>query len=336
MTRPPSHDRILAAADRLAGLIGPTPLLPSPALAQASGAAAVWLKVEALQHTGSFKLRGASNRLALIPEESRPAGVVTCSSGNHAQAVAWAAARLGMPAAIVMPTDAPPVKRQRTEALGAEIHPYDRWREDREALARALTEARGATFVHPYEDPEVIAGQGTVGLELVAQCRAANGQPPQTVLVPCGGGGLSAGVALAVDALAPGCRVLAVEPEGLDDTARSLRAGRRLANPPEARSICDALLAPEPGALTFSLNRALLAGGLAVGDGEVRRAMGWLFREHRVVAEPGGVVGVAALLARRLEVTGQRVVVVVSGGNVDPTLYAEVLGEMAGPAPGSA
>ncbi len=326
---PPAFADIEAAAGRLAGLAVETPLLNAPALDRKLGGR-VLLKAETLQRTGSFKFRGAFNRISQIPEAERGAGVVAYSSGNHAQGVAAAAALLGVPAAIVMPEDAPAIKVANTRGLGAEVVLYDRFTEDREALATALAAERGATLVPPYDDPDVIAGQGTCGME-IAQQAAARGLEIDALLVCCSGGGLTAGCALALAELSPRTRVYTVEPAGFDDTRRSLIEGARVDNDPAARSFCDALLTPTPGELTFSINRRLLAGGFAVSDDEVRAAMGYAFRTLKLVLEPGGAVALAALLAGRLETRGKTVALILSGGNVDPDNFREVLAAEATP-----
>lgn len=312
---------VRAAAERLRGVAVRTPLLRDTPLDRLVGARLL-IKAEPLQRTGSFKLRGAYNAIAATDAPS----IVAWSSGNHAQGVAAAAALLGRRATIVMPADAPRIKVERTRALGAEIVLYDRMRESREAIGAAIAERTGAAVVRPYDDARVIAGQGTVGLEIVEQAAEA-GLLPDMVVIPCGGGGLVAGCAVGLHGLLPGLRVWAAEPEGHDDTARSLARGERLANPPGVRSICDALLAPEPGVLTFAINRALLAGGLVASDAEVRRAMALAFAELKIVVEPGGAVALAAVLAGRLDCRGRTVAVVLSGGNVDPELYAAAIRE---------
>lgn len=311
------------AAARLSGQVTLTPLLRSTALARITGAG-VLVKAESLQRTGSFKFRGAYNKLCSLDPGERARGVVAYSSGNHAQGVAEAARLLGINATIVMPEDAPALKLARTRASGATVVLYDRYRQDRRALAEEIAARSGRVRVPPFDDPEIIAGQGTVGLEIARQCAALT-LTPAAVLVPCGGGGLSAGVSIALRTLLPGSEIYAVEPEAFDDTRRSLSAGRRLPNPPDARSICDALLG-EPSELTFSINRRLLGGVLTVSDEAVREAMRLAFRELKLVAEPSGIVGLAALLEGKLEAHGGGpVVLVLSGGNVDPRLYCEVL-----------
>lgn len=301
-----------------------TPLLENADLNARCGRR-VLLKFEGAQHTGSFKFRGAYNRLARLTDTQRVAGVVAWSSGNHAQGVAAAARLLAMPATIVMPADAPAIKVANTRALGAEIIFYDRQRESREAIATDLATRRGAVLVPSFDDPFIIAGQGTVGLEIMEQAAEA-GATLGHVLVCCGGGGLVAGVATAVRALAPDVRVHAVEPAGFDDTARSLRSGQRESVAPDATSICDALLAPQPGALTFPINRALLAAGLVVTDADVRAAMRYAFSTLKLVVEPGGAVALAALLAGAAPDDGAPVAVVLSGSNVDPATYAAIIG----------
>ncbi len=319
---------VQAAAARLAGITRRTPLLAGTPLDQLTGGR-VLLKLESLQLTGSFKIRGAWNRLAQLGPAERRAGVVAFSSGNHAQGVAAAARALDIPATIVMPADAPQVKLAGTRALGAVIVTYDRHSEDREAIAAQLAARCGATLVPSYDDPAIIAGQGTVGLELIEQAGEL-GLAPDLVLLACSGGGLASGVALATRALLPACELYCVEPVGFDDTRRSLLAGERLANAPGGQSLCDALLAPAPGRLTFPLLQRLLAGGFVVSDAEVRTALAFAFRELRLVVEPGGVVALAALLAGRVLVRGRTVALVISGGNIDAGLFSALLQAPAG------
>ena len=321
---PPTAADIEAAAARLGGVVVETPLLESPLLNAAVGGR-VLVKAECLQRTGSFKYRGASNRIrSLGPDRRRAAGVVAYSSGNHAQGVALAAADAGTAALIVMPADAPAIKRENTAAYGAEIRLYDRAREDRAAIAAAEAETRGAVLVPPYDDPAVIAGQGTVGRE-IDRALTARGVAPDQVLVPCGGGGLIAGTSLWLTAERPGLPVYACEPAAFDDTARSLASGRREPVAAGAQSMCDALLAPTPGALTFAVNRQTLAGGLTATEEEVATAMRLAFRHLKLAVEPGGAVALAALLAGRVEARGRTSVVVISGGNVDPAFFARIL-----------
>ena len=322
---PPTIDDVVEAARRIRGHAVLTPLLRSDALDDVSGGR-VLLKVEALQRTGTFKFRGAFNRICRLDKGEIARGVLAWSSGNHAQGVAAAAALVGAPATIVMPSDAPMPKIENTRALGAEIVFYDRYAESREAIGTAIAQERGATIVPPYDDPRIIAGQGTVGLEAAAQV-AALGLIPDHALSPCGGGGLIAGCALALASPFPGIEVHPVEPVGFDDTTRSLHAGERLSNDPDARSVCDALLAPEPGELTFALNRRLLSDGVAVTDEDALGAVAWAYRNLRVVIEPGGAVALAAVLSGRFECKDKTVLVIVSGGNIAPDMFIRALSD---------
>lgn len=311
------------AARRIAGAAVRTPLLEFAPLNERVGHR-VLVKFEGAQHTGSFKFRGAYNRLSRIPDAQKPAGVVAWSSGNHAQGVAAAARLLDMPATIVMPADAPAIKVANTRALGAEVVPYDRYTQSREDIATALSQERGAVLVPSFDDPFIIAGQGTAGLEIMeqaAEARTAIGR----VLVCCGGGGLVAGIATAIKDAQPEVEVYSVEPRSFDDTARSLLSGRRETVSADARSICDALLAPSPGELTYPINKALLSGGLTVTDDEVRNAMRFAFQSMKLVIEPGGAVALAAALEGPSPSTSAATIVVVSGGNVDPDAYGEIL-----------
>lgn len=319
----PSFADIESAAERLKGLAVRTPLLENTILNERVKAR-VLVKPETLQRTGSFKFRGAYNAISRVSAADWPGGVTACSSGNHAQGVAEAARLCGLPAAIVMPEDAPALKIARTRRSGAEVVTYDRETEDREAIANRIGEERKAVFIPPYNSPYIIAGQGTVGLELMQDARNMNALP-DTVLVPAGGGGLIAGVSLAVRHMRDATKVYAVEPEGFDDHGRSLASGQREVNPALSGSICDALLAQTPGELTFSINSRLLAGAFAVSDDEVRDAVRFAFEELKLVVEPGGSVTLAALLAGKLDVTGQTVAIVLSGGNIDRPLFAEIL-----------
>ena len=319
----PTHADVVAAAARLRGVAVRTPLLASPQLDAATGAR-VFLKAECLQRTGSFKFRGAYNALAQIDPADRAKGVVACSSGNHAQGVAEAARLFGVAATILMPADAPASKIARTRRSGATIVTYDRATQDREALTVELAARTGGDLVHPFDDARVIAGQGTIGLEIVEDL-AELGLVPDLVTMPASGGGLAAGIALGLEAGAPAARVVMVEPAGFEDQARSLAEGRRVANPKTSGSICDALLAPMPGEITFAVNRARGASAVAVGDDEAMTAMAFAAVEHKLVVEPGGAVALAALLDRRIDVAGRIVVVVLSGGNVEPDLAARAL-----------
>ena len=322
-TRLPDFDDVRAAAARLAGHARRTPLLAATPLDELTSGR-ILLKLETLQHVGSFKFRGAYNRLAQLDAAQRRAGVVAFSSGNHAQGVACAARLLGVPATIVMPADAPRVKMQNTLALRAEVVTYDRLQESREQIAARLANERGAVLVPSFDDPDIIAGQGTVGLEIAEQA-AELGLALDDVIVCTSGGGLVAGTALAIRALSPATRVWTAEPEGHDDHRRSLASGRRESNAPGTRSICDALLAPEPGVLTFEINRRLLAGGVTVGDAEVKAAIAYAARTLKLVVEPGGAVALASVLAGRIESAGRTIAVVLSGGNIDDELLREVL-----------
>ncbi|WP_163271912.1 threonine ammonia-lyase [Chelativorans alearense] len=306
----------------ISGVAFRTPLLASPELDSITGAR-VFLKPETLQRTGSFKFRGAYNRLSRIPDDRKSAGVVAMSSGNHALGVATAAKLLGIRAINLMPKDSPATKRERAAAAGAEVILFDREKDDRVAMARAIAEERGAVVVPPYDDFFIIAGQGTVGREIVEDLNKLN-LTPDAVLFPCGGGGLLAGNSLAIHEQAPSTKLYSVEPEGFDDHARSFIAGERLANRKASGSLCDGLLAPTPGELTFSINKQHVTGGLVVSEEEVKRAVAFAFRELKLVVEPSGAAALAALLNRRIDVTGQTVVAVLSGGNVDPGLFARL------------
>ena len=319
----PTDADIEAAAQRLASVAVRTPLINAPVL-DARLSARVFLKAETLQRTGSFKFRGAYNKISQIPPERRAAGVVAYSSGNHAQGVAAAARLLGMPAVIVMPADAPRLKRERTEALGAAVVAYDRNREDRAAIAKKIVAERGATLVPPYDDPLIIAGQGTIGREIVEDLERL-GMKPEIVVVGASGGGLAAGISLGVKARVPAAKFYTVEPEGFDDTLRSFASGRREHNERLSGSICDALMSNTPGELTFPINRELIGAGITASDAEVAAAVRYAFHELKLVVEPGGAIGLAALLAGKLEVKGKIVVGILSGGNVDADLFAKLI-----------
>jgi threonine dehydratase len=321
----PDIDAIRAAAGRIAGQAVLTPLLESPAVNARLGGRLL-IKAEPLQRTGSFKFRGAYNTLSQLSPEGRRKGVVTWSSGNHAQGVAAAAQVLGIPALIVMPKDAPSIKIANTRGYGAEIVLYDRIKESREDIGTRIAGERGATIVAPYDEPHVIAGQGTCGLEIAAQAKAREIRL-DAVLVCCGGGGLTAGCATALAAESPDTKIYAVEPAGFDDTGRSLASGHRVANAPEARSFCDALLAPTPGELTFAINRRLLAGAFAVSDREAAQAMAVAFADFKLVVEPGGAVALAAVLSGKYPLKGKTVAVVASGGNVDRETFSQALAQ---------
>jgi threonine dehydratase len=308
---PPTAPDVHAALARIAPHIIRTPMLRNAMLDTRTGSK-VLVKAEVLQRTGSFKLRGATNALRALAE--KPAHVVTYSSGNHGQGIACAAASLGIPATVIMPADAPAIKRDSTAFWGAEIIPFDRATESREAIAARILAERGGVLIPPYEHPNVIAGQGTLALELAADAAAA-GLTLDVLLVPVGGGGLISGCALALSDVSPGTKIYAVEPAGWDDTARSLAAGARVRNDMQGSTFCDAILTPIPGELTFSINHRLLTGGLVVSDDEVRDAMDFAASKLKLVVEPGGAVALAAVLAG-FDARGQTVGVVLSGGNV--------------------
>lgn len=311
--RRPTTNGVRRAAERIDGKVVHTPLLPLELEGRN-----FWVKAECLQRGGSFKLRGATNRLSRLSAEERAAGVVAFSSGNHAQGVAIAAQRLGMEAVIVMPADAPAVKVESTRAAGAQVHFYDRASESREEIASRLAEGRGATLVPSFDDVDVIEGQGSLGIEVAAVL----GEEPPMVIVPCGGGGLAAGTSLAL----PGSRILIVEPEGWDDMARSLAAGQILpVDEPAPPTRCDALQTKLVSPLTFDVLRGAGATGVAVSEAEVEQGMRFAFSHLRIVAEPGGAVALAALLAGKAGDVPDGTVVVVSGGNVDPATFAEIM-----------
>jgi threonine dehydratase len=321
--RLPNFADLLAARRRLGTLACRTPLIEHPALnAQVGGR--VLLKAENLQRVGAFKFRGAYNKVAQVDRKAFPGGVVACSSGNHAQGVAAAATLLGFRSAIVMPADAPRLKIERTRAFGAEVVAYDRVKEDRDAIARELCASRRAALVHPFDDIDVIAGQGTAGLEMMEQAEAI-GATPDIVLVGASGGGLISGVSIAVKEKSPSTVIYSVEPAGFDDLARSLESGAHERNAALSGSICDALLAVTPGELTFEVAKRNLAGGLSVTDEEAKAAVRYAFEELKLVVEPGGAVSLAAILAGKLPLQGKTVAAVLSGGNIDPSLFAEII-----------
>lgn len=311
-----------AASRRLVDVSVRTPLLRNVELDRLTGGT-VLLKPECLQRTGSFKIRGAYNLLSQLSREQAARGVVAWSSGNHAQGVAAAGGMLDIRTTIVMPEDAPKAKLANTIRLGGEVITYDRYSGDREAIARGIAAERGAEIVPSYDHEHIIAGQGTVGLEISEQCIEL-GLPADQVLICCGGGGLTAGSAIALKARLPSVSVHTVEPNDFDDTARSLTRGERVRVDDSARSICDALLSPSPGEMTFDINRHLLGEGLSVSDEEVRAAMRFAFRCMKLVIEPGGAVALAAVLAGKIRTEGMTTVVVLSGGNVDSDLFADI------------
>ena len=318
---------IEAAARRLAGIAIETPLLRSAQLDEITGGT-VLLKPECLQRVGSFKIRGAYNLLSQLSPEQTRRGVVAWSSGNHAQGVAAAGGLLGIRTTIVMPEDAPVAKLENTRRLGGEVITYDRYTGDREAIAREIAAERGAELVPSFDHADIIAGQGTVGLEIAAQSIAL-GMPVDQVLIPCGGGGLSSGSAVALKARLPDVSVITVEPENYDDTALSLQSGQRVSVPTTQRSVCDALLVASPGKLTFDIMRKLVDAGLVVSDDEVKSAMRFAFRDLKLVVEPGGAAALAAVLAEKTDFEGKTTAVVLSGGNVNLELFSEIQAEPA-------
>ena len=328
-TTEPTIDDIRAAAKRISAAVAPTPLLTSPDLDERVGAR-ILIKPECLQPTGSFKIRGVTNFIAQLDPAARSAGIVAYSSGNHAQAVAFSARRAGIDATIVMPADAPPIKLANTKAYGAKVVTYDRYNESREEIGAALAHERGATLLPPYDHPWTIAGQGTAGLELMAQAKAI-GAEIDAVLICCGGGGLTAGMAMAIKDTRPQTEIYSVEPADFDDTARSLVAGTRLSIAPGQRSICDALLGPMPGILTFPINQRLLSSGLTVTDDQALAAMVFAFTSLKLVVEPGGAVALAAVLNNRLDYRGKTIAVVLSGGNVEPSVLCAALADASAP-----
>jgi threonine dehydratase len=321
--RLPTFGDLLAARRRLGTLACRTPLIEHPALNARVGGR-VLLKAENLQRVGAFKFRGAYNKVAQVDRKAFPGGVVACSSGNHAQGVAAAATLLGFRSAIVMPADAPRLKIERTRAFGAEVVAYDRVKEDRDAIARELCASRRAALVHPFDDIDVIAGQGTAGLEMMEQAEAIDATP-DIVLVGASGGGLISGVSIAVKEKSPSTVIYSVEPAGFDDLERSLESGAHERNAALSGSICDALLAVTPGELTFEVAKRNLAGGLSVTDEEAKAAVRYAFEELKLVVEPGGAVSLAAILAGKLPLQGKTVAAVLSGGNIDPSLFAEII-----------
>ena len=329
MSSLPTFADVQAAARRLQGIAIRTPLLENERVNARLGGRLL-VKAECLQRTGSFKIRGAYNFLACMSEADRKKGVVGWSSGNHAQGLAEAARLMGVRATIVMPADAPALKVANTRASGAEIVLYDRVKESREAIGLGIAKKTGATVVPPYDHPWILTGQGTAGLELAEQAKAL-GVTLDAVAAPCSGGGLATGVALGVKGIGPSTTVHTAEPAGFDDMARSLAAGRKQRNDRLSGSICDALLAPEPGDVTFPLAQQVLGPGLVVADEEVLDAMEVAFREFKLVVEPGGAVALAAALAGKLPVKDRAVAVVCSGGNVDHETFRRVLERRAKP-----
>lgn len=321
----PQFSNVLDASDRIKNQVVRTPLLESPHINKLVGSR-VLIKAEPLQRSGSFKFRGAFNTLAQLTEREKNGGVVAYSSGNHAQGVALAAQVLGIQATILMPQDAPTVKVENTKSYGAEVLHFDRYTQNREEIGEKLCSERGATLVKPYDDPRIIAGQGTVGLEITEQLNEA-GINADFLVVPCGGGGLISGTSLAIKSKLPHVEIYSAEPENFDDTALSLAQQKIVAVDPNQKSICDALMAPQPGDLTFSINRQNLSGGLVVSEEEVRDAVRMAFYHLKLVVEPGGVVALAAMLSHKLDAKDKTSVVVCSGGNIDANLFSEILAD---------
>ena len=316
----PTFDDVLDAARVIKGHAVRTPLIESPALNERLGGR-VLMKAENLQIIGAFKFRGAYNRISRLTEAEKARGVVAYSSGNHAQAVAAAARMLGTSAIIVMPADSPAIKVAGVREHGGEVRQYDRYRESREAIGEEIARERGSVLVPPFDDPFVIAGQGTAGLEILEQ---ADG-PIDQLLSGCSGGGLIAGLNLAFEARSPETRVIGVEPALYDDTARSLAAGERIGVDPTGKSICDALMTPIPGELTFPINQRRLERAVSVTDQDVAEAVAYAFKTLKLVVEPGGAVSLAALLAGKVSTEGQTTAILLSGGNVDPALFSTII-----------
>ncbi len=316
-------EMIEAAAERLKGHARQTPILTSPFIDEIAGRR-VLLKPECLQHTGSFKFRGAWSAISALDEASRARGVIAYSSGNHAQGVARAATMHGIASVIVMPSDAPQLKIENTKALGAEVVLYDRENESREEIGESLAAERGLTLIRPFDEPQVIAGQGTTGLEIARQA-AELGVTKGDVLVCCGGGGLTSGIALALEGHAPDLRVRPCEPEGFDDVKRSLETGSIQGNNAASGNICDAILTPRPGDITFPILKRLCGPGLTISEDEALQAMALAFLRLKIVLEPGGAASLASALFRKDEIEGDAVIVVASGGNVDPQVFQRAL-----------
>ena len=317
-----AYSHILAAAQIIKGHATKTPLLTSDLLNEMLGFQ-LYVKAEPLQRTSSFKFRGAMNAIASLPEDTAP--VIAFSSGNHAQGIALAAQILGRKATIIMPEDAPKVKIDNTRAYGATVVLYDRYSGDREAIARSYSTADiKAHIIPPFDDPRVIAGQGTIGLEMAEQCSAANFTPDRAIIC-CGGGGLISGISIALKHHFPDMEIFSAEPAGFDDMARSLEAGKIIANTPGPKTICDAIVTPQPGNITFPICKKLVTGGKVVSDSEVLNAMKIAFHYFKLVVEPGGAVALAAALQPEFKAKGQQILVVASGGNVDPKLMETAL-----------
>jgi threonine dehydratase len=319
----PTFSDIEKAAERIKGYAVRTPVIESPRLNDLTGGR-ILIKAECLQRTGSFKFRGAWNRISQLDVKTTPGGVVAYSSGNHAQGVAAAAQIRGLPALIVMPADTPQIKQDNTRSYGAEVVTYDRATENREEIAARYMKERGAVMVPPFEHEDIISGQGTAGLELAEEA-ARRGILMDDVLVCCSGGGFTAGVALAMEAKSPGTKVHSVEPAGFDDYARSLRSGKIEKNPKASGSICDALMSVSPGEMTFAINGRLLGDGLTVTDAEAAEAVRFAFEVLKLVVEPGGAAALAAVLSGKIETQGRAIGLMASGGNCDAAMYARIL-----------
>lgn len=319
----PDFSHIQQAADRLQGYSVRTPVLESDRINDRLGGRLL-IKPECLQRTGSFKFRGAFNKISKLTLDERSNGVVAFSSGNHAQGVAAAAKILGIPATIVMPADAPKIKIDNTKGDGAKVILYDRKDGNRVVIADQIIADTGAVMIPPYDDPDIMAGQGTVGLELAAQSKEM-GVDMDYMLGPCSGGGLIGGCALAFERLSPNTQIYSVEPDNYDDTAQSLKAGERIQISPDHKSICDALMLEIPGRLTFEVNKKLLAGGLSVSDTATECAMAEAFQEYKLVLEPGGAVALAAILEGHISIKGKAAGVICTGGNVDPETFRHAL-----------
>lgn len=323
--RIPSLASVQDAAQQISAVVVKTPLLESPALNAKLGGRLL-IKAECLQRTGSFKFRGAYNTISRLSEEERQKGVFAYSSGNHAQGIAHAAQILGVAATILMPADSPKMKIENTRGYGAEVITYDRYSDSREEIGTRICDESGKILIKPYDNYYVISGQGTVGLEIVRQL-AQRDISADYVLAPCGGGGLMSGLSMAIKDASPRTDLYSVEPEGFEDTMRSLALGRRVSNMPGAESFCDAIVTPTPGEITFPLLKANLKAGLAVSDAEVAHGIRTAFSAFKLVVEPGGAVAIAAILAGKLDMTDKVAVAVASGGNIDAPLYADILSE---------
>ena len=315
---------VYAAYKRIQPVVRRTPLLSSPFLDEIAGRK-VFVKSECLQHTGSFKFRGAYSALSGLAEAKRLGGVIAFSSGNHAQGVALAASMHGVSAVIIMPADAPSMKIENTKALGAEVVLYDRATEDRDEIGERLSRERGLTLIKPFDEPLVIAGQASVGLEIAQQCEASQAE----VLVPCGGGGLTSGIALALSEVQPNWRVRPIEPEGFDDATRSLVSGKREENERRDGSICDAIITPSVGAITFPIMQQHCGAGIVVTEDEAMQAMALAFKHLKLVLEPGGAVALAAALFHQQALTAETVIAIASGGNVDADMFTRALSSYA-------